>query len=191
MYNWGITLLRQAETLPDYATPDIFIEAGEKFSKSASIDPSRAHTFASWGVCLGREAKYTKDEVKAKKRINEAIEKISMAIKISAFYPEFYESITTVMLEDVVRFNYTDLEKENIYNQIEDNLLMFSQLTSKTSFNSVCVFSLRGNVEKAIQALYDCFSDGLLPSAQHLDRDTDLSNIRSDPRYISLRSNLS
>ena len=180
-YNWGIALSDLAETKQGKEAEELFKQSFEKFKKATEIKKDFHEAFNNWGTALSDLAK-TKQGEEADELFKQSFENFKKATETKKDIHTAFNNWGNALLNlaKIKQGKEADeLFKESIIKlENAENILKGSG-----SYNLACVYSLLQDKEKALI----WFEKSLILkdiSIEHIEKDTDLDNIRKDQKFI-------
>lgn len=174
--NWGNALSDWAKIKNDEI---LFAESCEKYQKAAEINPNKDNIFNNWGAALSSWGKINNDE----KIFAESCEKYQKAAEINPNKDSIFNNWGTVMLSLAKSKNDLNSYKQ----QIESILLKAEAIKEGAgSYNLACLYSVFDQKDIALNWLEKSLRFNSAPNKEHISTDSDLDNIKSDPRFNEL-----
>ena len=187
LYNWGLALADEAETLDAAERAEKFALAQQKFAQALEIKPDMHEALINWGVALAKEAE-TLDAAERAEKFALAQKKFAQALEIKPDNHEALGGWGLTLLHIAQPLN--GAERAEKLAEAESKFLTAKEMTKQADYNLACVYALTGDIDAAMNELFACLADGVLPTADHLATDSDMDPLRADPRFQDLLEKL-
>ncbi len=184
LYGWGIALSDQAKQKSGSDADALFVEAGEKYAAALAIKPDKHEALNSWGIVLSDQAK-NKSGFEADALFAAADEKYAAALAIK---PDYHEALNNWGVALTYR---TRLQRGNAFDEILNEAatklnLAESISPGNSSYNLACVSALQEDSDGCHSWLNKAFEYGVLPNRSHLETDSDLDSVRTEPWFVEI-----
>ncbi|MBT0570653.1 hypothetical protein KIK84_09960 [Curvibacter sp. CHRR-16] len=190
-YNWGLALAYEAQAIREKdldAARALWKAAGEKYALALDIKKDNHEAASNWGSALDDEAQAIneKDLDAARALWKTAGEKYALALDIKKDNHEAASNWGSALIHEFHALSAdAEVDRKQLLGQAEALLSKHASMDEggrmKCSYNLACVYSLQGNVIKAVEQLEICRVANELPS--HWRTDDDFALIRSTPEY--------
>ncbi|OFW75335.1 MAG: hypothetical protein A2Y55_12860 [Actinobacteria bacterium RBG_16_68_12] len=186
--NWASTLADHARAKHGDEADRLFAAAYEKYEAALALRPDDPDTIGNWALTLADHAR-TKQGDEANRLFAAAYEKYEAAV---ALRPDDAETLSNwgIALLDQGR---TKLGDEALQLFREADRRFHSAEASRpgsAAYNLACSSALQGNADEARLWLQTSKALGVLPTAEELERDTDLDSIRDEDWFRDLAAGL-
>lgn len=147
------------------------------------IKPDKHEALHNWGAALVDEAQELSGDARARK-FKEAGEKYAEALRIK---PDNHDALNNwgIALADEALVLSGDARAQKLEEAVSA-CKRAKQITGLGNYNLACVYSLSGELEKALDELEICHADNTLPGKSHLIEDEDMNPIRADARFLKI-----
>jgi tetratricopeptide (TPR) repeat protein len=167
-YNWGTTLLAQAEKKEGAEADRLFKESYEKYQKAVEIKPDMHEAWNNWGNALLAQAE-KKEGAEADRLFKESYEKYQKAVEIKPDMHEAWNNWGTALLAQAKKKEGD--EKEKLLREAREKYLNAER---KDAYNLACIAAIEGNEEECRKWLKVGEEAGSLPTREYAMSDEDL-----------------
>ncbi|NVM05215.1 MAG: hypothetical protein HWN67_23050 [Candidatus Helarchaeota archaeon] len=187
--NWGNVFSELGEKKSGEDSERYFKLAMKKYQQALGIIPNFYQAFANWGETLSKFAKIKSGE-EADNIFKQAIEKFEQALK---FNPDNYQILTKL---GIAFKNFAKTKSGEEAQHLLDNALrIFEKVENKykglATYNIACVYSVKGEKEKALEWLEKSLKEKSAPSNLHILKDNDFDNVKNTEDFKKLMKSYS
>jgi tetratricopeptide (TPR) repeat protein len=182
-YNWGTALSNLAKNKEGEEADKLFNESFEKYQRAAEIKKDYHEAFNNWGIALKTLA-LKKEGEESDRLFYESFEKYNRAVEIKKDYHEAFNN-WGIALSDLAKKKEGEDSKKLLQEAIIKCLRVEELKEGKGAYNLACIYSLLKEFEISFEWFEKALKLGKT-SRDHIEKDTDLDNIRTDHRYKEL-----
>ncbi|WP_306540923.1 tetratricopeptide repeat protein [Dysgonomonas sp.] len=173
--NWGSALSELAKLKND---ENLFEASLEKYQKATQIDPNYADAYYNWGNALYDLAKLKNEE----KFYETSLEKYEKATQINENDADAYYNWGSA-LYDLAKLRESIEDDQSII--LEKFVKAYSLNETVSLYNLACLYSLLNKKDEAFEWLEKALQT-TREAKENAQKDTDLDNLRQDPRFKEL-----
>jgi Tfp pilus assembly protein PilF len=184
--NWGNSFYDRGRGASDAVTAEgFFKQAAAKYEAALQINPDKHEALYNWGNTLFQRAQRVSDPAHAEDLFKQAEAKYETALQIKPDNQRALCACGIVMLERAKRAS-ADGPATDLLNAAEVKLKLAEEAGNTDTFNLACVYALLGRADDCRAAVERTEKAGMLPTADHMQRDDDLTSVRELPWFGEL-----
>lgn len=172
--NWGLALADQAKLKMGTEADGLLALACEKYEATVKIKSDYYWAYSNWGLALAGRAKLKTGE-EADRLLTLAGNKYDAALKIKSDFKPASNNWGILLMKQGA--SKAGKKRNRLFTLAEERFL--AVLPEYGPYNLACLRSLQGDEAGCREWLEKGMETGILPSREHIQKDSDLDNVRT------------
>jgi tetratricopeptide (TPR) repeat protein len=175
-YNWGLALSYKSVSKQSEEAFILLEQAIEKYKMSCKINPYYNKALHNWGLALSNQAKLKQGE-EIDSLFEQAYDKYEATLKTQSDMHEALVNWGSALSEQAKKKH--GFEQNELFEKARKKLYEAEGIKPGSgSYNLACIAALKNEEEECEKWLMNSYDFNVLPSREHIDKDTDLKNVR-------------